>query len=370
MRLMLLFSFLCLYSVPVAAQSDSPDAFRATTEVRDGEFVLEGRGYHRSSMAPLVIQDLPAGRYWLTIYRDRKELSKIRLDSGRHLSLEERRGSRAALSTVVPGLGQYRDLNFFSALVPFLEVGFGLTQTVRFASEVGNKKDYRDRLLALPPSDPQLEDEWKLAVARSKDDLWLAERARNQYGILTAYFHVGNILHAASRRGPLRFRLTGTNSVSVDYDPPSRPWVGVLSALYPGLGQTRMGRETRGLVWSGAAFVVGVGLVEAQRELDYREVQVGDLTRRAQLERQSGGISTGTLLRLSESESDRDSAKGRRNGVLVGLGALWLLNIADAVFLSDLPPVPLEDGRIAGVQLHLEPAWVGEAPGLALSGSF
>ncbi len=370
MRLSLFVLLLCVLYSPASAQSTDPDAFRATTVVKDGEFVLEGRGLHRSSMAPLVIQDLPAGRYWITLYRDREKLSKIRMDSGRVLELDDRRGSRAILSTVFPGLGQLRDLDFFSALVPFLEVSSALTQTLRFSSDADNAQDKLNRLLGAEPSDPDDQERWEIAVSTTSGEVWVAEQARNNYGIATAYFHVGNILNAAVRRGPLRFQLSGKNSVAVNYVPPSRPWVGALALLYPGLGHTRMGHETRGLIWSGVSFFGVMGLIEAQREYDYRQTVVDTELVRAQQEIDSGGLTQETLAALAAAESEEDSAKGLRNGFMIGLGAVWLLNIADAVFLSDLPPIPLNDGSIAGIQMHVEPSWFGDGPALALVGSF
>jgi len=321
-------------------------------------------------MAPLVIPDLPAGRYWITMYRDRQELSKIRMDTGTELKLNDRRGSRAVLSTLFPGLGQARDLQITSGIVPFLEVGFGLSQAIRYSSDVGTAEDQLSWLEANPPTDPNNQPEYDGAVAYAEDQKWLAERTRDNYAILTGYFYVGNILNAAARRGPLRFQLSGTKSVAVNYVPPSRPWVGVLSLLSPGLGQVRMGQETRGLIWSGVAFLVANGLVEAQREYDYRQTVVNETTLSAQQEADAGTITSATLSGVAEAESERDSAKGLRNGAAIAALAVWVLNIADAVFLSDLPPIPLKDGGIAGIPLRLEPTWVGEGPGLALSGSF
>jgi hypothetical protein len=181
---------------------------------------------------------------------------------------------------------------------------------------------------------------------------------------------VGNILNAAARRGPLRFQLSGTKSVAVNYDPPSRPWVGVLSALSPGLGQVRMGQETRGLVWSGIAFLAGAGLVEAQKELDYRQTVYNQATLQVQQEAAAGGVSQASLYNAAAAESDRNSAEGRRTWAAIGALTVWVLNIADAVFISDLPPVPLNDGRIAANSLKVSPTWLGEGPGLVVSASF
>ena len=65
-----------------------------------------------------------------------------------------------------------------------------------------------------------------------------------------------------------------------------------------------------------------------------------------------------------------NSAEARRTWAAMGALTVWLLNVADAVFLSDLPPVPLKDGQIAGMPVRLTPAWLGEGPGLVVSASF
>ena len=131
-----------------------------------------------------------------------------------------------------------------------------------------------------------------------------------------------------------------------------------------------MGHETRGMVWSGVGFLGVMGLIEAQRELDYQQTVFNSSLRFAEQEAGGGSISRETLAAVAAAESERNSAKGLRNGVMIGVTAIWLLNIADAVFLSDIPPIPLQDGEIAGIQLHLDPTWTGDGPGLALSGSF
>jgi hypothetical protein len=321
-------------------------------------------------MAPLAIDELDPGRYEVQLYRHGVRSAQITMDAGSRVVLSDRRGSRALLSTVVPGLGQLRDLSLPSALVPMAEVGNALGQVFRYSARVNDRQQTLDAVAAQTPASVKDTPAYARVESHLADEVWLEEQTRNNYGYLALYSHLGNIIHAAVRRGPYRFELSGTRSIAARYRPPSKTAVGLLSLLYPGSGQTRLGHETRGLVWSSLGFLAGVTLVETQRFVDQRKVSEQDAGRIVALEESQGGATPQAQARWATAQGDLESAKSRRRAVIFGMGALWILNMADAIFLADNSPVALENGRIGALGVDLRVAWVGEAPGLSLAGRF
>jgi len=371
MRPMILFLFLlCAMAIPAGAQENSPNAFRVTSQVSNSEIVLQGKDMKRSSMAPLAIDDLTPGRYQVQLYRDGVRQAQITMDAGARVVLSDRRGSRVLLSTLVPGLGQLRDLSPASALVPMAEVGNALGQVFRYSARVNDRQQTMDAVAAQTSAADKLTPAYQRVANHLADEVWLEEQTRNNYGYLALYAHLGNIIHAAVRRGPYRFELSGTRSIAARYRPPTKLGVGMLSLLYPGSGQTRLGHETRGLVWSSLGFLAGVTLVETQRFVDQRKVSEQDAERVVALQESQGGATAEAQTRWATAQGDLESAKSRRRAVIFGMGALWVLNIADAIFLADDSPIPLENGRIGALGVDLRVAWVGEAPGLSLARSF
>ncbi len=337
--------------------------FRATSDISQTELVLEGRNLHLASPAPLALENLDPGRYRLSLYRDGAYRHSIQVDAGDGLKLSDRRGGRALLSLLFPGLGQFRDLDTFSGLVPLAQVGTAVGMAIRYQSNVNSAEQVLDSFFqqSTPGS-----VEYDVVKTHLEDNIWLEQQTRNHYVWLAAYAHFGNILHSGVRRSPYRFELSGTRSVAARYRPPSRFHAGLLSFLYPGLGQTRLGNETRGLIWSSLGFIAGVALVESQRHYDQRKVSEQDWARRVQLEESQGGASPQTRANWAIAQGDAESARTQRNGVLLAVGAFWVLNIADAVFRADAEPMELESGRISALGVDLDLAWVGEGPGLRL----
>ncbi len=369
-QILLLLLLILLLPIRARGQEKSPNAFRITSQVAESEIVLIGGGLKQSSMAPLAIDELATGRYEVRLYRGGVLCAKTTMDAGDRLRLSDRRGSRVLLSAIVPGLGQLRDFRWGSGLVPMAEVGTAIGQAFRYSAKVHDQQQVLDTVVAQTSSADKLTPGYGRLSAHLQDNVWLEEQTRNNYAYLALYSHVGNILHAAVRRGPYRFELSGTRSVAARYLPPSKTSVGFLSLLYPGLGQTRLGYETRGLLWSSLGFVAGMTLVETQRFLDQRTVSEQDAGRIVALEAGQGGVTPEALARWATAQGDVESAKSRRRAVIFGMGALWILNVADAIFLEDDAPVPLENGRIGALGVDLRVAWVGEAPGLSLARRF
>jgi len=369
-QMILTLLLLSVIGIPAFAQENSPNAFRVTSQVSKSEIVLKGKEIKRSSMAPLAIDDLAPGRYEVQLYREGVQRAKIMMDAGSRVVLSDRRGSRVLLSAVVPGLGQLRDLSLPSALVPLAEVGNALGQVFRYSARANDRQQTMDAVAAQTSAADKLTPAYQRVANHLADEVWLEEQTRNNYGYLALYAHLGNLLHAAVRRGPYRFELSGTRSIAARYRPPSKMGVGMLSLLYPGSGQTRLGHETRGLVWSSLGFLAGVTLVETQRFLDQRKVSEQDAARVVALQESQSGATPEAQARWAAAQGDLESAKSRRRAVIFGMGALWILNMADAIFLCDDSPVPLENGRIGALGVDLRVAWVGEAPGLSLARHF
>ena len=368
MRRYIALSVLCvlpLLACPARGEQLLP--FRATSEITDSEFVLEGRNLHLSSPTPLALEDLQPGRYRLSLYRDRVYRHSIQVDAGVGLSLSDRRGSRALLSLLLPGLGQFRDLGAFSGLVPLAQVGTALGMSIRYQSNVNNAEQVLSSFL--DQSSPG-SLEYDLLKTHLEDNIWLEEQTRNHYAYLAAYAHLGNILHSGVRRSSIRFELSGTRSIAARYRPPSRIQVGLLSLVYPGLGQTRLGHETQGLIWSTLGFIAGVTLVESQRFYDQRKISEQDWGRRVVLEESQGGASFETRANWAQAQGDLESARTWRNGTLLAIAGFWVVNVADAVFMADAEPMELKNGRIGFLGMDLDLAWVGETPGLRLQGSW
>ncbi len=346
----------------VALAAD-PLSFRATSEITDAEFVLNGRSLHLASPAPLALEHLDPGRYQLLFYRDGVYQHAVQVDAGTRLELSDRRGTRALLSLFFPGLGQFRDIGAFSGLIPLAQVGTAVGMGIRYQSKVRDARQVLDSFYeqATPGS-----VEYDVVETHLQDNIWLEEQTRNHYYWLAAYAHFGNILHSGVRRSPYRFELSGTRSVAARYRPPGAVHVGLLSLLYPGLGQTRLGHETQGLIWSTLGFIGGVALVESQRFYDQRKVSEQDWARRVQLEESQGGASPQTRANWATAQGDVESARTQRNGVLLAVAGFWVLNVADAMFKANREPMELENGRISLLGVGVDVAWVGAGPGVVL----
>jgi len=355
-----------LLSVPAQAQIGSTGVFRVDSPILDTELVLEGVNVKESSPAPLILPPLEPGRYRLYLYRHGEELDSVHIEATDQISLSYRRTSRALTSTLVPGFGQYRDFGFWAAIVPFGTVFTALGLSLHYGNEMRNAETVRDGFVAAVPPGERNTPEYFAALDHFEDEVWVNERTRDNYAIYGAYLWVGNIFNASIHRSRYVLRLKGTSSVEAAYDPPGKGTLALQSILYPGLGHLRLGHRTRGTVWSLAAFAVGLTLVESQRKVDQKQVDLNDADRAVALD-----PTVDNLINQVRAQGELQDARGQRSSMLfIGLG-VWALALADLAFVNNSPPVPTVDGGMIGMKdLKLQPGWDGSAPGLVVCASF
>ncbi|NNM32481.1 MAG: hypothetical protein HKO53_05420 [Gemmatimonadetes bacterium] len=77
---------------------------------------------------------------------------------------------------------------------------------------------------------------------------------------------------------------------------------------------------------------------------------------------EAGAASASTLAAHEKAVRALESAENARNAVLLGMGALWALNLADAFFVGAVEPVERWDQASRRIQTDL--AWVGDGPGV------
>ncbi len=355
---------------PLEATAGLP--VRITSDVANAEIVVEGIDGARTGLAPLVLGDVPSGRYDVWLYREGTTLSKARLEVGNTLRMPGSRGSRAFLSAVFPGLGQVRDFGMIEAVVPMGSVGWGVGRSLLFQKEMSQSQELLDDWVSLTAFDRGVSAaEYNRTRFDLSDEVEVDRKARNNYMALTGVLHVGNILHAGVRRGAYRIDLSSSNSLAARHRPSSRTGAVALSALWPGLGQTRLGHNVRGHLWHLTAAITGTLVVEFQRELDQDRATVAALERRLELELGGAvpptpGENTAALLSLAR--ADTEGSRSTRQAAVFGAVALWVLNLADTWFKAEPTPVPTTQANSRN--LRLDVTWIGEGPGVSFGGSF
>lgn len=388
-------SLFLLVTLPAVAEAQTTP-LRVTSDVANAEIVVRGVEGAHSGPAPLLLEDLVPGFYDVYLYREGRRLSQAQLVvDQRSVGRKGTRGSRTILSAMVPGMGQWRDFRTRDAAVPLVSVGLTGIRALQFHSQRGQASQELDAWLAIGPEDRTFPDavpyddngtedtgddteaipanaalRYAKITADLEDGVWLEEQTRNDYLMLAGVLHAGNILTANVARGSYRMDLSSSNSLAARYRPPSKATVLGLSALWPGLGQTRAGHSTRGLVWNAASAIAGMYIVEAIRDRDEEQVRVWTLDRQIEVEEDElGAPASGTLAQQALAVRDLESARQKRNGFLIGAGVLWALNVLDAFLIGDTEPVERVTGQ-ASTGWTTQVATVGGAPGLVLSRRF
>lgn len=325
------------------------DVARATITARDDAFAV--------SSPPPFLEDLPAGRYLLSVASEGRLVGSCVLDADRGITLRGSRWSRTLSSAVLPGSGQWRDDSWWSGAVVGGSVAVLLARALDLDAEAGGKRDGSD--VGSGRSDPEL-----LRLSR---DARALEATRDDYLMLAGGFYLANVVDALVRRGALRFRETSPGVVTAGYEPTSVAEAALLSTVWPGLGQVRHGSLGRGRVWN--ALVLGMAIFWAEAR-DRVEESRSDRDVFVATNSPDDAEYFESLARLqSEVEEKKVVA---RNVVYVGV-ALWAYNIVDAALVArrsvaDSGEMVRNDGE--GSRWSVTPGLVGENAGLVLGWKF
>jgi hypothetical protein len=324
------------------------DVTRATITVQNDQFAV--------SAPPPFEEDLPAGRYRLSVLADGRRVGRYTIDVENGIRLRSTRVSRTISSAVLPGSGQWRDDAWWSGAVTGGGVALMLGRALYFNVKAGSAEEEAD--VGGTPSDE---------LIRIGLDAEVHRATRDDYLFLAAGFYAANVIDAAVRRGPVRFTERAPGVVEARYMPTSVGQSMLLSAVVPGLGQVRQGSVGRGRIWNTLAIGTAYFWAQSQRQVEKARANV------RYLEATGTPSDPGYAERLARLESDVDEQEAvARTAVYLAIG-IWAYNIADAAFVAR--------GAVAdsGVMVRndeesrdwtLSPGLVGENAGLVFDVKF
>lgn len=287
------------------------------SDVTGAQITVQNRLYAESGPPPFFT-DLPAGRYLLSVSATGRRLGYYALDIDTGVHLRSTRWSRIGGSAVLPGSGQWRDDGWQSGLTMAGSVASLLGRALYLNARAGTLREEAEAA-NVPVTDD---------LIRLGYDLEVYEASRDDYLFLTGAFYIGNLLDAAVRRGPIRFRETAPGVVTVAYRPTGVGQSMLLSALWPGLGQVRQGSVGRARIWNlfflGTAFWWG----EAQNNVEKARSDRNYFTA-TNSDTDPGYYED--LARLEANVNDKEAVS--RIAIYTGI-ALWAYNIVDAALVT------------------------------------
>lgn len=304
-------AFLALTALPAAAErlEVHTDVTRATVTVQNSRYAVSG--------PPPLVEDLPAGRYRLSVSSAGRSLGSYTIDVDQGIHLRGSRLSRTISSAILPGSGQWRDDGWWSGAVTGGAVALMLGRAVYFNVKAGGLNEETD------VEGPLTDDLIRVGL-----DAEVHESTRDDYLFLAAGFYVANVLDAAVRRGPMRYTETAPGVVAARYRPTGVGQTMLLSALVPGLGQVRQGSVTRARVWNTLAVGTAYFWAQAQRQVEKARSDV----RYLEMTGDPGASDYDERLARLEADVNEQEAVAR-SAVYVALG-IWAYNIADAAFVA------------------------------------
>jgi hypothetical protein len=347
--LVILFAVLATAPARATRLEVHTDVSRATIAVQNDRFA--------ASSPPPFVNDLPAGRYELTISSDGRRVGGYVIDVDRGITLRGARLSRTVTSAILPGAGQWRDDSWWSGAVVAGSVGLPVGFAIYYNVKAGSKRDEAD--VGDVPSTP--------GILRLEYDARALEKTRDAYLVVGGAFYVGNVLDAVVRRGAIRFRETSSGAVAATYEPSGVVQSMLLSAAWPGLGQVRQGSFGRARVWNTLLLGAGFFWAEARSQVEKA------VSNRDFFEDTNSSSSPGYYEELARLESTVDEQKAvARIGAYVAVG-VWAYNIIDAAFVTrgataDSGEMVRNDAEESS--WTFTPGMVGESPGLVLGRKF
>lgn len=343
-------AFLALMALPAAAErlEVHTDVTRATVTVHNKSFAVSG--------PPPFVEDLPAGRYRLSIEASGRSLGQYTVDIDNGVHLRGSTLSRTISSAILPGSGQWRDDGWWSGAVTGGAVALMLGRAVYFNVKAGSLQEETD------VSGPKSDD-----LIRTELDAEVHEQTRDDYLFLAAGFYAANVIDAAVRRGPMRFTETAPGVVTARYRP-TPVWQSMaLSAVVPGLGQARQGSVVRARVWNTLSVATAYFWAQAQRQVHKAESNVRYFERT----NDPGNPDYDAQLARLRADVDEQDAVAR-TATYLALG-IWAYNIADAAFVARRGVA--DSGEMArnyeeSRGWSLSPGLVGENAGVVLNVNF
>ena len=313
-----------------------------------------------SGAAPIPLDDLPAGRYRLTL--EGKGLPSVRARllraPGGRMVLTRQEGLSSFL--LPPGPAHWRNGERARGILLFAAgLGFGGAALIQESTRSNASGDldralvtYGDAVSTAGIAAARLEV--RRAALRADDgaelrDLWTA---------MAAAVWVGSALESWLLTPVPRLRYDGTGEVVLSAAPASGFGAAVRSVIVPGAGQRYMGHAARGNRFTAAMALLGAATITVHGA--YLKKRRDQVLAQERYDLAATDVEASRLRRTLEdaASSARDMDRAR-NIVFGATAALYLWNILDAAHLAAEETLP------AGMSWRVQPRADGIRAGLA-----
>lgn len=191
-------------------------------------------------------------------------------------------------------------------------------------------------------------------------------RERNTSLAALGFFWGINLIDAAVFRRSLDIREGSRGEVQISLVPKTGRRCAVRSALFPGLGQSYGGKNSRAFLYASSAIAMGMKTVFSHLNYMKEEERIDNMDRmRAALV--PGGPLEAEIIRSLDSEREaaviqKETYQDRRNLEAIITGGIWIASILDAALFAPRTGAPEE----AGMELAWLPSVAGGSAGIGV----